>query len=112
MSERTLSMIKPNAVASSNYLASVNHEICDCCKDLPNPVCIDRCPMNALSFRNGKIMVDEARCLGCGICVHFCQVKGAVTLKKRKKIIAPKEDIVDLFTSFVQESSGRSQLTK
>lgn len=94
---------KPDAVAHSNYFSSIDPEICDGCKDLPSPVCIDRCPMDAISVRNDKVVCDVAKCIGCGICAHFCPVEGAVTLKKRKKIIEPKEDLMDLFTSVIQE---------
>ncbi len=99
-------MHKPDAVAHSDYFPYIDREICDLCKNLPSPVCIDRCPMDAISLKNGRVVVNVANCIGCSICVHFCPIDGAITLKKREKVIEPKEDLVDLVTSVAQEKES------
>ena len=34
--------------------------------------CIDACPYGALSIEGGKLLVDQAKCNGCGSCVFDC----------------------------------------
>lgn len=41
--------------------------------------CIDSCPVGALSVDGRRLVVDEARCTGCGACVRACR-SGAVSL--------------------------------
>lgn len=40
---------------------------CEKCKK-----CIERCPSNALSFKDGKIVVDHENCALCGYCASVC----------------------------------------
>ncbi|MDR0753113.1 MAG: 4Fe-4S binding protein [Holosporaceae bacterium] len=34
--------------------------------------CLDVCPVKAISEKNGKIVIDENKCLGCGCCASSC----------------------------------------
>ncbi len=99
---------KPDAVAHSNYFSSIDRKICDGCKDLTNPICADRCPVNAISLKKGKAVSNVETCIGCSVCAHFCPID-AITMKKRKKVQEPKRDLGDLINSVIQERSGHSQ---
>lgn len=98
---------KPDAVAHSNYFASIGRKVCDGCKDLPSPICVDRCPVNAISLKKGKAVSNVETCIGCGICAYFCPLD-AITLKKKKKVQEPKRDLIELITSVIQERSNHS----
>ncbi|MHC1591362.1 MAG: hydrogenase iron-sulfur subunit [Candidatus Helarchaeales archaeon] len=45
----------------------VDHEKCRKCK-----LCINLCDSNAIEFKDGKIVVNEAACIGCGVCAAGC----------------------------------------
>ncbi len=58
----------PDAVAPSNFVARSN-ENCVMCGD-----CVDRCFFDAISLdeEQGGAVVDEAKCMGCGVCTFAC----------------------------------------
>lgn len=35
-------------------------------------VCVEKCPIEAISLIDGKAHDDESKCIGCGVCVHHC----------------------------------------
>ncbi|MBD3390847.1 MAG: 4Fe-4S dicluster domain-containing protein [Chitinivibrionales bacterium] len=41
-------------------------------------VCVDACPLEAISLENGKAVVSDS-CTGCGSCVDACP-NGALSL--------------------------------
>jgi len=41
--------------------------------------CAEQCPVNAISSREGLVVVDRQACIGCGACVTACPF-GAITL--------------------------------
>ena len=45
-------------------------------------VCLDICPVQALTLEDDVAVVDEAWCIGCGLCVPRCAT-GAAGLKQR-----------------------------
>ncbi len=50
--------------------------ICHQCLKAP---CAEQCPVNAISSREGVVVVDRQACIGCGVCVTACPF-GAVTM--------------------------------
>ncbi|ABW19680.1 ferredoxin-like protein [Alkaliphilus oremlandii] len=44
------------------------------CKQCENPKCASACPVDAISLneRWGAWMVDESKCIGCGVCKRAC----------------------------------------
>lgn len=52
--------------------AVVSHR--DCTAGQGCHACVSKCPMDALvmSFESFRLGVEEARCVGCGICVQVC----------------------------------------
>ncbi|MHA1912650.1 MAG: ATP-binding protein [Candidatus Kariarchaeaceae archaeon] len=57
---------QPNAFAKSNYVLSIDEELCTGCG-----ICIDRCQFSALELEDEVLKVDN-RCVGCGVCVIAC----------------------------------------
>lgn len=48
----------------------VDHMICQSCG-----VCVNKCPVDALSLSKDKIEVDQDKCISCGECQSICPVK-------------------------------------
>ena len=44
------------------------------CKQCADPACVKNCPMKAISADpvTGARIIDEEKCIGCGICVQSC----------------------------------------
>jgi heterodisulfide reductase subunit A-like polyferredoxin len=55
---------------SSGYVCQVNHSLCFECD-----ICFEVCPFDALSYENGRVMIDQVKCMGCGICVSVCPME-------------------------------------
>ncbi len=61
--------------AMTSYKAKIDEIKCVGCG-----ICVDKCPIEAISLINGKAHDNESRCIGCGVCVHHCP-ENARTLK-------------------------------
>ena len=67
-----------NTLAPSGCYARVAAEDCTACGEG-----LERCPMAAIALAAGEVaLVDEAACLGCGLCAAVCRA-GAVDLQPR-----------------------------
>ncbi|OFV79787.1 MAG: hypothetical protein A2Y78_09130 [Acidobacteria bacterium RBG_13_68_16] len=81
----------PNLLLHSNFVAAIAAEGCTACA-----ACTDgRCPMEAISERDGVYAVDAQRCIGCGACTVVCPTD-AITLvpRPRAERTTPPKDIV------------------
>lgn len=84
-------MENPAQYFQTNYYAEVNTENCTGCK-----LCEVKCPMHAAVVgEDKKSTVDLGRCIGCGVCVTFCNFD-AIHLVKKAEFIPPK-GIIDLY---------------
>lgn len=45
----------------------VNQEMCTGCS-----ICVDKCPVDAMSVSNEKASIDEENCIRCGLCHDIC----------------------------------------
>lgn len=81
----------PTAVASSDFLAVVDSELCIGCGD-----CRPRCQFGALAIPDDVCLVDAGRCVGCGLCVVVCPTE-ALSLERRPEgeIPPPPDDFRD-----------------
>jgi len=69
---------RPAEFVSSPFRVSLDAETCSDCG-----TCLERCPMEALSRRDGDgILLDAGRCIGCGLCVLTCPT-GSLTLVRK-----------------------------
>ena len=81
----------PYMIARSNYVSEIDPESCSVCG-----VCDeDRCPVHAISEGDEGYQVDEALCLGCGVCAIACEYD-AIQLVERpeKDRLTPPKTIV------------------
>ena len=81
----------PNLLLQSNFVAAIGAEGCIACA-----ACTDgRCPMEAISDRDGVYAVDPERCIGCGACTVVCPTD-AITLvpRPRAERTTPPKDII------------------
>jgi len=77
-----------NAINTTNFLPEVEAGRCTGCG-----LCMEACPVNAISLDDGTAVVDNDVCLGCGVCVRACHT-GALTLKARdKRVITPVNSV-------------------
>jgi len=67
----------PSKFAGSNYFSSLDESLCDQCD-----LCIERCPMNAITVQEDKLVLNRERCIGCGLCSTACPTE-AITLKMK-----------------------------
>lgn len=65
------------------------------CRQCANAPCVKNCPVDAFRRNEvtGAIIVDEEKCIGCGICVDACQI-GAITIDSERNV-AIKCDLCD-----------------
>lgn len=58
------------------YIFSYRMQGCIHCKD---PACFDICPCACFDIReNGLVLLDSAKCSGCGLCAQACMLKAIV----------------------------------
>jgi Pyruvate/2-oxoacid:ferredoxin oxidoreductase delta subunit len=74
----------PAAFVQSNYVSSMDFEKCDACE-----VCIERCPMGAVSVVDGTVEISQARCIGCGLCAASCPNAAISLVPKAETVIPP-----------------------
>ncbi len=79
-----------NPVHTSNFIPEINNETCNTCG-----LCEKKCPVDAIRIDAQEnsdeevVIVDEVRCLGCGVCIRVCN-KNSIVLKSRpERIITP-----------------------
>ena len=73
--------IKSNGENGKGFIVIV----CRACK---SPPCAEVCPNNALKLRNGGgVVLDSAKCIGCGMCKNACILKAVFTDNKNKPMI-------------------------
>jgi len=75
-------------VQTTHYIPQIDTQECTQCE-----LCVEACPIDAVSRENGKIKIDKDICLGCGVCVRSCPTK-ALSLKRREEeIITPVNSV-------------------
>ncbi|MCX5993125.1 MAG: 4Fe-4S binding protein [Chloroflexi bacterium] len=57
----------PSRMVNARYLVHIKEDDCTACE-----ACLERCWMKALKMENGKLVRDEMRCIGCGVCMWVC----------------------------------------
>jgi Na+-translocating ferredoxin:NAD+ oxidoreductase subunit B len=67
----------PAEAVANPFIAHFEPELCVDCG-----VCLERCPMGALTQGEGRVSHDAVRCIGCGLCVSTCP-SDALTLARK-----------------------------
>jgi Pyruvate/2-oxoacid:ferredoxin oxidoreductase delta subunit len=81
----------PHLLAHSSVVARIDADACAACGECAAP----RCPMDAIAAGEAAYRVDEARCIGCGVCQSVCP-SGAIALVDRpaSDVPAPPPTVV------------------
>ncbi|MCX8168677.1 MAG: hydrogenase iron-sulfur subunit [Candidatus Methanomethylicia archaeon] len=89
---RVLRLISQGRIMIEPIKAYVINELCNGCS-----ICIDKCPLGAISISEGKAFVNDTLCVGCGSCISYCPLS-AIELKHytEKQILS---QIKELFKS-------------
>jgi Pyruvate/2-oxoacid:ferredoxin oxidoreductase delta subunit len=99
----------PNAVVTSNYIASINEDNCVECGN-----CVEACPINAIEMVDyddvSKPKIDEEFCLGCGVCSLQC-VNDAVRLVSREyRVLHPENTFERIILQCLEKGTLQNQL--
>ena len=68
-------------------------------------ICVDKCPENALSKKNGEIVIDREKCMDCGICSKECP-SGALEIIGSKWSVDKLVDEILKDRAYFEKSSG------
>lgn len=96
------SLPKPVDFWATNYSATVDGALCSSCE-----VCVERCPMDAVSLVEGPGVsrTNLDRCIGCGLCVTTCPT-GARSLAKKARETVPPVDLQDQYETIMAHKKG------
>jgi len=110
---RAATFLKSEYITTSPEKAYVIPELCDGCR-----ICIETCPANAITMKNGKAKIDPFMCTGCGACVPVCP-KSAIEFKnsttkqifaKLNGVLADKEPEEVRIVAFVDNVVGYTDM--
>jgi ferredoxin len=63
----------------TSYEAAIDETKCVGCG-----ICVEKCPIEAISLIDSKAYDDKNKCIGCGVCVHHCP-ENARTLERTEQ---------------------------
>ena len=95
---------KPAEGVGSSYYVEVNTALCT-----GVGICVERCPMDAVSLDNGFAAIELTRCIGCGLCVPVCPEDAISLIKKDQEIIPPitPEELFDTELAMKSTLAGK-----
>jgi electron transport complex protein RnfB len=79
----------PGELLHSNYRSVIDAERCNACG-----VCVERCPMYAITEDRDSFRIDPRRCIGCGVCLPSC-AQDAISFVEREEVAVPPMDSKD-----------------
>ncbi len=71
-------------------------------------LCIDICPVNAVTMEDGTASVDEDWCIGCGVCTSRCEFD-AIEIVYRENMKKIPEDFDTLHKKIIKETDPGHQ---
>lgn len=73
---------------NSRYRAKIDPDLCQACG-----ICKEeRCQVNAISEQDDVYVVDEDRCIGCGLCITTCPADAIDLVEKEEKWTPPPKN--------------------
>jgi heterodisulfide reductase subunit A len=101
--------LKSEYITTSPEKAYVIPELCDGCR-----ICIQTCPLNAITMQEGKAKINPFMCIGCGACIPVCP-REAIDFKNSttkqifahlKGVLSGKEPDEVRIIAFVEKNVG------
>lgn len=77
---------RPADSFTSAFIARTHADNCSGCA-----LCLQRCPMDAMSMVGRKAAVNEGRCIGCGLCVSTCPCEALSMARSERQPMVPKD---------------------
>jgi len=101
--------LKSEYITTSPEKAYVLPELCDGCR-----ICIQTCPLNAITMQEGKAKINPFMCIGCGACIPVCpreaiDFKNSTTkqiIAHLKGVLSDKEPNEVRIVAFVENNVG------
>jgi Na+-translocating ferredoxin:NAD+ oxidoreductase RNF subunit RnfB len=89
-------------VTPSSYVSGIDSKLCNRCG-----LCIEKCPVDAISLIHNEMVVNADWCLGCGVCVHFCETNACKMQARPEKVPVPEDTLRKVVLSAIyQEKIG------
>lgn len=97
------------AISSSNYVATLNQDICTGCGR-----CVNVCPVDCftlvsrhdISRKKKMAVLDQTNCIGCGVCVGVCKPMALTMEPREERVFTP----IDLSHRVVMEAIETNKL--
>jgi ferredoxin len=69
--------------------------------------------MEAITWNKKQppVVIDYARCIGCGLCVIECDKEKAMSLRERPSYSPPSETVLDYYADRYLEINGKGNLS-
>ena len=101
--------LKSEYITTSPEKAYVIPELCDGCR-----ICIQTCPLNAITMQEGKAKINPFMCIACGACIPVCpreaiDFKNSTTkqiIAHLKGVLSDKEPDEVRIVAFVEKNVG------
>ncbi len=89
----------------SNFYATFHQEDCIQCG-----ICVERCPVDAITMEDDFPEIHLDRCIGCGVCTRFC-AQEALVLKRREELnFTPKDSFERIILEAIQTNKLQNLL--
>lgn len=82
----------------SNFYAQINEPCLGC------GLCLKKCPVDAISIKNKKALVNQDVCIGCGVCANFCP-KHSISMQRYEDLkFTPKDSFERFVINAIEEN--------
>ncbi|MFX0134532.1 MAG: DUF362 domain-containing protein, partial [Candidatus Hodarchaeota archaeon] len=69
-----------------------------CAQSECDKICMEVCPVNAITYSSDTLMINESLCVGCLACTDYCKVKRALSSGWR--------NVIDFVERFIDNAAG------
>jgi ferredoxin len=91
---------------NSNFQPSIG-DICTACG-----VCVNKCPVDAITLAGNKAKVDIETCFGCGVCSRFCPSDAIEMVRREKTRFVPKDGMERIVMNAIDQGKLQNYLFK